>query len=251
LENAVNEKEQQWIPNKTESEKIRFIWGGGISHLPDLQILKTSIEHFDKKILDNIQLYLCGFDLRMTMGNKILKDDPNRSMWGKFESIFTNNYKWIKNSDYLKWLNEYTDITRDLYGYNIDFKNEFYQRRWTKPILLYGTMYNEADVALAPLKSSLFNNMKSQLKIIEAGIHNMPIIASKTNPYIIDVIDGKHGFLIDENNINGWYEKIKYFSENKNAVIDMGHELNDLIKSKYIISVVNKKRADFLKSIVK
>jgi len=29
FENAVNHKEFQWIPRKTESDRIRFIWGGG------------------------------------------------------------------------------------------------------------------------------------------------------------------------------------------------------------------------------
>lgn len=194
---------------------------------------------------------MCGFDMRMTTSNKIIKDDPNRSMWGKFEDIFTNKYKLINNFTYQKWLKEYTDITRDLYGYNEQYKDEFYQRRWTKPILSYGTMYNEADVALAPLKSTKFNKMKSQLKVIEAGVHKMPIIASDFGAYQYDVVDGKHGFLISENDSKGWYDKMKYFSENKNAVTDMGNELHELILSKYTLEKINAKRIDFIKNLVK
>lgn len=251
FENAVNHKEQQWIPNKTKSDKTRFIWGGGITHLPDLKLLIPSIEKFDKKIINEIQLVMCGFDMRMSSSTRILKDDPNRSMWGKFEDIFTNKHKWVKNYDYLSFLKEYTDIKRDLYGYNEQYKDEFYQRRWTKPILLYGTMYNEADVALAPLKATKFNKMKSQLKVLEAGAHKMPIIASDFGAYQIDVVDGKHGFLIDENDRYGWYEKIKYFNENKNAVEDMGNELHNLIMEKYTLEKINEKRIGFLKSIIK
>jgi len=40
--------------------------------------------------------------------------------------------------------------------------------------------------------------VKSQLKIIEAGIHKCPVIASNYGPYTLDIEDGKHGFLINE-----------------------------------------------------
>jgi glycosyltransferase involved in cell wall biosynthesis len=250
FENAVNHKEQQWIPNKSTSDKTRFIWGGGITHLPDLKLLIPSIEQFNKKDLNEIQMVMCGFDMRMTSNTKILKDDPNRSMWGKFEDIFTNKLKWIKNHDYRNWLKEYTDIKRDLYGYNDQYKSEFYQRRWTKPILLYGTMYNEADVALAPLKATQFNKMKSQLKVLEAGAHKMPIIASNFGAYQLDIIDGKHGFLINESDKRGWYDKIRYFIDNPNAVEDMGNELHSLIMEKYTLEKINNKRIEFLKRII-
>lgn len=252
LENAVNHNEQQWTPNKVKSDKIRFIWGGGITHRPDLSLMIDSFKSFDKDFLEKSQMYMCGFDLRMRGKNGTMSmDSPKRSMWGIFESIFTNDFKWVKNPKYGMWLREYTDIKRDIYGYNEEYKNEFYQRRWTKPIFLYGNMYNEADVALSPLKSIMFNKMKSQLKVIEAGIHKCPIIASNYGPYTIDVIDGKNGFLIDENDKMGWYKKMKFFVDNPNAVKDMGESLNELVLEKYTLDKVNKKRAEFIKSIVK
>jgi len=252
LENAINHKEQQWIPNKKESDKVRFIWGGGISHRPDLSLLTDSFRSFDNDFLNKTQVYLCGYDLRMKgKDNKISMDNPQRSMWTVFETIFTNRYRWIKNPKYMQWLRTYSDNGTNMYGYNEDFKDEFYQRRWTKPIFLYGTMYNESDVALAPLKSFKFNSVKSQLKVIEAGIHKMPVIASDFGPYQLDVINGKHGFLISESDRNGWYEKMKYFVENKNAIKEMGEALNELVLEKYTLEKINKKRADFLKSIVK
>ena len=252
LENAINHKEVQWTPDKVESEKTRFIWGGGISHRPDLALLGDSFRSFDKDFLNKAQMYMCGFDLRMKGPNgQIHMDNPNRSMWGNFESIFTNRFRWIQNPEYMTWMRKYTDIERDIYGYNEKFKDEFYQRRWTKPIFLYGTMYNEADVALSPLTNFKFNSVKSQLKVIEAGIHKMPIIASNFGPYTIDVEDGKHGFLIDESDKMGWKNKMEYFVNNPNAVKDMGMALNELILEKYTLEKINKKRAMFLKSIVK
>lgn len=250
FENAVNTIEQQWIPRKIESEKTRFLWGGSITHLTDLKLLEKSLKlDDDDKLLNNVQMYLCGFDLRVKdLNNNFSISNPDRSPWGKIEKIFTNNYKSIKNNEYLKWLKQFID-GEDLYGYNELFKNEFYQRRWSKPIFNYGEMYNEADVALAPLVNTPFNNVKSQLKIIEAGIHKCPIIASNNPPYTLDIVDGKHGFLIDDGDKTGWYDKIKYFSENPNAVKDMGESLNELVLEKYTLEKINNKRIDFFKII--
>lgn len=250
FENAINHKESQWIPNKIESNKTRFIWGGGISHQEDLMLLNDTFKNLDKKTLNQMQMYLCGFDLRMrTKDGTYLTGNPSTSRWVQFESIFTNKLKNIKNGEYIYWLRKYTDIERNLYGYNNIFKDEFYQRRWSKPIFTYGKMYNEADVALAPLVDNAFNSAKSQLKVLEAGIHKLPIIASNVGPYKLDIIDGKNGFLIDNSNRMEWRNKIKYFIDNPNAVEDMGMALNELILSKYTLERINLKRIEFLKNI--
>lgn len=251
VENAVNVKEQQWTPNKVESDKVRFIWGGGITHKPDLMLLKESIKSFDKDILSKCQFYMCGYDLRMRTQNGVYMDDPRRSAWTHFESIFTNNWKWIKNGEYNSWLRQHDDLGRLNYGYNEKFKDEYYQRRWTKPILTYGTMYNEADVVVSPLKSGMkFNEVKSQLKIIEAGAHKMPVIASNFGPYTIDVENGKHGYLIDEKDKLGWYEKMKFFVDNPSAVKEMGDALHELVLDRYTLDKTNQKRIDLFKHLV-
>ena len=45
LPNAVNLKEQQWISNKTQSDKVRFIWGGGICICRIFVYCKTSLKN--------------------------------------------------------------------------------------------------------------------------------------------------------------------------------------------------------------
>jgi glycosyltransferase involved in cell wall biosynthesis len=251
LENSLNSKEFQWrFENKIPSDKIRFLWGGGISHMPDLKLLKDSFSSFDKDFMNKSQLYLCGFDLRMRTPHGVIKSDPKTNQWTFFEHIFTNNGKWVKNNDYKNFLNKYDDTN---YGINEDFRySEFYQRRWTKPILTYGTMYQEADVVLAPLKNNLlFNMYKSQLKVIEAGIYKCPIIASNYGPYTLDIEDGKDGFLIDEDKPNLWYEKMKWFTDNPSAVKEMGEHLHEKIMNKYEMSVITQKRINFYQNILK
>jgi len=254
LENAVNFDEQQWSSKKTESDKVRFIWGGGISHMPDLRLLKDEFKKFDKNFREKTQMYMCGFDLRVRMaGGKIGIDDGRRSAWGHFESIFTNNYKYV-NGGYSSFLMKFRDNGK--FGVEPEFVDEFYQRRWTKAILEYGTMYNEADVSLSPLKDNhMFNYAKSQLKLIEAGAHHMPLIASNYGPYTIDDIDGKKtglqkGFLINESKPN-WYEKMRWYADNPNAVKEHGENMYQYVKENYEINVINKKRAKLYKEIVK
>jgi len=256
LENALNVKEQQWVSNKTQSDRIRFIWGGGISHKIDLMLLKDEFKKFDKDFLKRAQLTMCGYDLRIKMGDgSIKKDDHNRSQWGMFESIFTNNGRYVQDMNYGDYLRKSDNFNNDDdYGYREEFINNFYQRRHTKPILLYGTMYNEADISIAPLKSNhSFNKMKSQLKLIEAGCHKMPIIMSKFGPYTLDDVEGtttgiQKGWLIDENKSN-WYEKMKWYVDNPSAVKEHGEANHEYFMNTFEMNVVNKKRSDLYKHV--
>lgn len=254
--NAVNLKEQQWSLEKKPTSKIRFLWGGGITHLVDLRLLKPSIEKFDRDLVEKSQLYLCGYDLRMNTPQGMKIDDPKRSTWTQFESIFTNNYRWIKNPNYATWLRKYTDNGKENFGFNPDFKDEFYQRRWTKSILHFGTMYREADVVLAPLKNNnMFNMVKSQLKLIEAGSYSCPIIASNYGPYTIDDIEGKKdglqkGFIINEEDRYGWYRAIRYYFDNPNKIKEHGSNLRKYVEENYDLGVVNQKRIKIYKDLI-
>lgn len=258
--NSVNLKEQQWISNKKPSDKIRFLWGGGITHLVDLRLLKPSFERLEKPFLEKAQMYLCGYDLRMNTPQGMKKDDPRRSTWTHFENIFTNNNKWVKNPDYSRWLFQAEDNGRDNYGVKEEFVNEYYQRRWTKPILLYGTMYNEADVVITPLKNNnSFNLVKSQLKLVEAGAHHCPIICSNYGPYTIDDIEGKidgkqKGFLVDESEPGStmkWYEYMKYYVDNPDKIKEHGENLYEYVRDNYEVNITNKIRANLFRELVK
>jgi len=258
--NSVNLKEQQWVSNKSprNNDKIRFLWGGGITHMVDLRLLKTPFEKFEKPFLEKTQMYLCGYDLRMNTPTGMKKDDPRRSQWTFFESIFTNNRRWNTNPEYNSWLMKAEDNGRNNYGFNELYKNEFYQRRWTKPIITYGTMYNDADVVLVPLKNNLsFNQVKSQLKIVEAGAHHCPVICSNYGPYTIDDIEGKldgkqKGFLVDENSDDPmkWYDCMKFYVENPDKIIEHGENLFEYIRDNYSIDIVNQKRTELFRNLV-
>jgi glycosyltransferase involved in cell wall biosynthesis len=66
--------------------------------------------------------------------------------------------------------------------YSGGYKNNFRIQN-ILPIAEYMNLYNDTDVALAPLRDSFFNQCKSNLKVLEAGAKRVPIIASNINPY--------------------------------------------------------------------
>jgi len=257
LENAVNLEEQQWVFNRRSSSKVRFLWGGGISHIADLRLLKRSIEMFNKDkngFLKGAQLFMCGFDLRMrTPHGTVPISDWRTNQWTFFEDMFTYNNRYLTNNEHRQFLLKYDDKN---YGFNEEFIDDFYQRRWTRPIITYGYMYNEADVCLAPLRNNNnFNKYKSNLKIVEAGAHHCPIIASNFGPYTIDDIEGKKdgkqkGFLIDEDDTEGWHEKMTFYYENPTIMLEHGENMFEYVKNNLSIDVVGKKRCDLYRKIV-
>lgn len=213
LKNAINMEEQQWVSNKYPSDRIRFIWGGGISHIVDLRLLKDEFKKFDKNFLEKAQFYMCGYDLRIKMNDgSIRKDDHNRSQWGVFEDIFSNGGKYIKSVAYREFLKNSSNFDDDpLYGRREEFMNEFYQRRHTKPILHFGTMYNEADVSIAPLKNNhSFNYHKC--------IAGNSLISTNNGIFKIkDIYDNKLNISTE---IKGEFNKIiNYFKYEKQPTI--------------------------------
>jgi len=257
--NAINPNESQFKEPTPESDRVRVGWLGGSSHLHDLQLLDQSFSKLIK-LSDKLQYVLCGFDTRGTVTeiNAQTKEHkkrnilPHETVWAQYEKIFTQNYE-IVSEDYKKYLLNYSQE---------EFQNESsesYVRVWTRPVQSYAKNYSKFDVSLAPIKNHMFNRMKSQLKVIEAGFYKKAIIASNLGPYTIDLkhclsngnfVDG-NALLVDENrNHSDWAKFIEKLVKNPNMIKDMGERLYETVKDKYDLNVVTKQRAEFYKSIV-
>jgi hypothetical protein len=72
LPNAINPKEPQFSQETDKSDKLRFGWLGGSSHLHDLKLLDGTFSKLST-LKDKFSLYLCGFDTRGTV-TEINKD---------------------------------------------------------------------------------------------------------------------------------------------------------------------------------
>jgi glycosyltransferase involved in cell wall biosynthesis len=258
--NAINPNEAQFKEKTPESDRLRIGWLGGSSHLHDLQLLDQSFSKLTK-YKDEIQFVLCGFDTRGTMteinqqtGEQKKRNIlPHETVWVQYEKIFTQNYEMI-SENYKKFLDNFKDETY------VGVENEAYVRVWTKPVTSYAKNYSKFDVSLAPIKNHIFNRVKSQLKVIEAGFYKKALIASDLGPYTIDLkhclqngnfVDG-NALLVDENrNHSDWAKFIEKLVKNPNMVIDMGERLYETVKDTYDLNIVTKNRASWYKSLIK
>jgi glycosyltransferase involved in cell wall biosynthesis len=261
LPNAIDPSEGQFNQKSEESDKIRIGWLGGSSHLHDLKLLDGFVSKIGREHNEKIQYVLCGFDTRGTV-TEINKQTgqqtqrpikPEETVWMRYEEIFTDNYRTI-DENYKKFLMEFRE---GQYPSNIQLP---YQRVWTKPVTSYAMNYSKFDISLAPIKNHIFNRMKSQLKVIEAGFYKKAIIASEVGPYTIDLkhclkdgmfVDG-NAMLVQENRNHGdWSKFIKKLVTNPNLITDMGERLYETVKDTYDLRVVTKTRAEFYLSLIK
>lgn len=234
IKTCVNERESQWQSTPTDSNLTRFGWIGGIHHLTDINLLEKSISKVHQKLL-GYQLCVGGFSSYNTtagMANKEYVD---------IEKVFTSNYT-STDSFYKDFLYQYSPTLPDHLSY---FKN--YRRLWSKDINNYGRLYDEIDIALVPLNSSgLFNQYKSELKLIEAGTKGKMAIVSKVKPYTIIPDECVH--FIEPGDINGWYKAIKYCLENPSYVKEKAQALQNYIKENYKLDEQNELRYNLIKN---
>jgi glycosyltransferase involved in cell wall biosynthesis len=257
--NAINPNDPQFKEPTLPSDKVRVGWLGGSSHLHDLMLLDKSFASLSK-YRSKLQFVLCGFDTRgivteinaETNEQKKRNIKPEETVWATYEKIFTQNYSII-DLDYKNFLLKFAQETYE------GEENQSYLRVWTKPVTSYAKNYSKFDISLAPIKNHVFNLMKSQLKVIEAGFYKKAIIASNLGPYTIDLKHAinKNGFgsgnalLVDENNNKyDWGKYIEKLMKNPNLITDLGESLYETVKDKYSLITVTNNRAEFYKSII-
>ena len=261
LPNAIDPQDPQYNEETLPSDKIRVGWLGGSSHLHDLKLLDGTVSKLSQ-IQDKLQFYVCGFDTRgvVTEINKQTGEkkqrpiNPEETVWVKYEEIFTNNYK-IVTPKYKEFLDKFTD--EKYFG---SLNNENYVRVWTKPVTSYAKNYSKFDISLSPIQNHIFNRMKSQLKVIEAGFYKKALIASNVGPYTIDLKHALHqgkftdgnALLVNENNNHSdWAKNIKKLVENPSMIVDLGERLYETVKDKYDLNNVTRERYQFYKSLIK
>ena len=257
--NAIDPSEPQFNEPTEKSDKIRVGWLGGSSHLHDLQLLDGMVSKLSP-LQDKIQYVVCGFDTRGTITeiNKQTGEQkqrpiqPHETVWAKYEEIFTNKYQII-TPEYKLFLDKFVEEPFE------NEVNENYRRVWTKHISQYARNYSKFDISIAPIKNHMFNQVKSQLKVIEAGFYKKALIASEVGPYTIDLrhalkngefTNGNALLVPESRNHSDWSKNIKKLIDNPNMIIDLGERLYETVKDTYDLKNVTKARAEWYKLIV-
>lgn len=258
LPNAINPKEPQFMEETKPSDKVRFGWLGGSSHLHDLKLLDGTFSKLSQ-VKDKFELYLCGFDVRGVVTNinpktgekKQRPIEPHETVWAQYEKIFTNDFRLV-TPEHKEFLLKYSQEP-----YTLE-ESPFYTRIWTEPVTSYAKNYANFDVSLAPIKNHIFNRVKSQLKVIEAGFYKKAIIASDIGPYTIDLkhsldngnfVDGNALLVKESRNHSDWAKFMKKLIDNPSWVEDLGERLYETVSPLYDLNVVTETRAQIYKQI--
>lgn len=139
---------------------------------------------------------------------------------GYFSGSITHNenFNLIKN-DLLQLMNDFNNVELHLVGH-IDLPKEFiiYKDR----IVLHDyvdwkelpQLISQVDINLAPLKESIFNEAKSEIKWIEAALVKVVTVASNIGAFKDMIQDGNTGVLCDDNQ---WFMKLKTLVQDKQS----------------------------------
>lgn len=262
--NAIDPTVEQYSSKKNPSNKIRFGFVMGSAHEKDMEQFKGVFASLPQEVRDKMQVVLCGYDLRGTMS--ILDKDgktieqrpikPEESVWYSYEKTCTNNYS-LCTPEYKEFLHGFL---KDVQWPMVD--NEFYRREWTKDVSEFAKHYRNLDVLFAPLDCNGFNEVKSELKFIEAGFTKTAVIATNYGPYTIGSknlikfggdldMEGNCILIDDRKKHKDWRKAIIKLVNNPELIKLLQENMYKTVKDKYDIRNVTKNRAEWYKSIIK
>lgn len=197
IPNALPFGEGQFINDRVEGDRVRFISAGGVTHLRDLKEIQNCFRKLERMDKGKYEMVLAGYD-----------EFDKSGIWEKIEAVVKGGSK------------DYTRVYR-------------------LPLEMYMNAFNNGDVVLAPLERNTFNTYKSQLRIVESGCKEMPIITSDWPPYSDEPTD----LIMRATTSNQWYDRIKYCIKNPSFVRERGEALGLYVREKYDLRKVNLLRA--------
>jgi len=111
----------------------------------------------------------------------------------------------------------------------------------------YTRYYNYIDVALVPLVGNHFNSMKSELKIVEAGMMRKACVVSNVEPY--------RSLLTDSNCLKvsvkpHWKKRMQKLINNPALVEDLGEAMYETVKDKFDLITVTRRREQWYKTLI-
>jgi glycosyltransferase involved in cell wall biosynthesis len=245
LPNGIAESDPQFTPSEIKSERLRFGFIGGSSHVVDIHIIGKAIKKlfYDyPEYRDKWQIVFGGFDTSCERydqrGNRLpvkQKDIPSVII----ERWLTDNYSICEPELRAKFLlleNIESPETRQ------------YVRLWTKDVFEYGSLYNHADVLLAPLRFDTFNKCKSNLKVVEAGWMGKEIIATDIETFKDGITDSNVMLCQDsEDFLGAMLSHLENFISSSEPIRS---QLQEKVKENYSAKVIAEKRYDLYKKLL-
>lgn len=227
VENGIDP--EVWKPEKIKSNRIRYGFTQGNTHMPDIMEIaddcKKSMK--DDEFFKTSQIALFGFK----------KAEPGKgSIYIGYEKELTGNLEPLKF-----YPEYYSALIRQKFPNGI---GKPYRRIEGVDISEFHKVYNEIDISVAPLKVSDFNSCKSNLKMLEAGFMDCAIMVSEVHPYI-GLCTEANSFLLSKKSFYDWS---KYILNNPQIIEDKKAQLKEDVKP-YSLEVLSKKREQVYQDI--
>ncbi len=229
IPNAFPFGEGQYQPGaKNSSDKTRFIYAGGSTHLQDIEMLRGKFQKIgtDPFITGNAEFILAGYEQAkkrmyasqadLKAQNNNYKTEPYHGPYDTMKNVFslTNNYRVIP----------------------------------TAPVTEYLNCYDHADVSLIPMVSNSWNSYKSVLKVLEAATRKIPCIVSAAEPYTsLREFENEGIMWVDKP--DQWAKYIKWCIKNPQEVQNLGQKLYTWISEEYSLVTWNKTRKELFTSL--
>ena len=269
INNAIDPSEDQFMPKgKIEGERVRIGWAGGLCHRVDVNEIRYGVydTYNDESLKGKFQFVLGGFTLGMkavVVKNAKLNSERveerelpmTEQEFFYFERVMSSNFQFVSDYAYGMLTKEgLFKSGKDPMWLNIEnrLSEESYRRIWSASSFEYGNIYDEFDVALAPLYNDKFNNCKSSLKIMEAGFKGLPIVVSDVNPYTSFL--NEHGkdcaiAIPYHQTKKAWTKSFKKLIESPQMRLDYAARLGEVCKEHYHIDKWASVKADLIRMI--
>ena len=123
---------------------------------------------------------------------------------------------------------------------------QHYKRIDAAPVSEYGKAYNQIDVSLIPLASSVFTPFKSEIKMLEAGAHRNAVIVQNALPY--NALPKNVGHWINDE--SDWYKAIKRIINEPDYRQDKADALEYYTRTNYDLNKWTETRKQILRLVL-
>lgn len=158
--------------------------------------------------------------------DRIFREYPNVVFKSVGAFISELRYKWG-----VRYINAFGDV--DIYKWAIEKFPQYME---------------EADIIVVPLRDTLYNRCKSDIKFIESSSAMKPCIFSSVRQYKDSVIDGKTGMIAS--NEEEWYTKLKKLIDSVKLRNTIGKNAYNYVKKNRQMKDHVKEYADYFKQIL-
>lgn len=205
--NALPFGKDQFTDVHVPGDRVRVVYTGSITHQKDVALLAYPFRRVmsDRALTSNLHFTLCGYDPA---------NEYSKMIWHRMINDFTCGLRMpgaVKKA---------------------------------LPISEYMNFYNEADISIVPLVGSLFNSMKSNLKVLEAATKKIPVIVSNVDPY------KGCPYAVKSDKQTDWYKNLKKLTNDAIYRKEMGQANYEWCAENFHLDKINKLREQLYRSLI-